>query len=115
MGLAQQRQENLLSHIISGRRAAAHQQRESEDAALIPPVDAYKRLLVAGRHQPKQFVITWSYQSRHSRLKLQLSADMGNSPGETKIFQNISQKNYRNDAFQKERPKKNYDAKAVNW
>ena len=86
--VAQQRQKNLLRHIISGSVATAHQKSEAEDAALVPMVKSGKRLLDAGRHQPKQFVITWSHRSSHRRLRLQLSADMGNSPGETKYFQN---------------------------
>jgi hypothetical protein len=89
-GLAQQRQKNLLRHVISGRGATAHQKGEAEDSSLVPPVEGAERLLGAGSHQPKQFVITWSHRSRHCRLKLQPSADMSNSHGETKNFQNIS-------------------------
>jgi hypothetical protein len=70
--------------------ATAHQESEAEDATLVAPVEGGERILGARCHQLKQFVITWSYRSHHFQLKFQPSADMSNSPGETKNFQIIS-------------------------
>jgi hypothetical protein len=55
--VANQRHEDLLGHVLSYRRIAAHMQSKPVNRWMFAPVEKRKRFFVTGQHPPNQAVV----------------------------------------------------------
>jgi hypothetical protein len=63
LGVAYQRHENLLRHILRDRSVPAHMQREPVDRRMLSPIQLRKGSLVPGHHPPEQQPLIYGFNA----------------------------------------------------